>query len=78
MEILASVAIAGTLGLGRLVGRCRARGAGLVPGAVILLYQPAKDLGRVSQFAITAGVAMERLEAVLSLPQLGSHDGGSA
>jgi ATP-binding cassette, subfamily B, bacterial MsbA len=35
---------------------------------VILLYQPAKDLGRVSQFAITAGVSLERLDAVLSLP----------
>jgi len=38
-------------------------------GAVVLLSQPAKDLGRVSQFAIVAGVALERLEAVLSWPE---------
>lgn len=68
MEILASVAIAGTLGWAASSGAVEPEALVSFLGAVILLYQPAKDLGRVSQFAITAGVAMERLDAVLSLP----------
>lgn len=69
MEILASVAIAGTLGWAASTGAVEPEALVSFLGAVILLYQPAKDLGRVSQFAITAGVALERLEAVLSLPR---------
>jgi subfamily B ATP-binding cassette protein MsbA len=69
MEVLASIAIAAALGVA-LVGQVVAPEA-LVSflAAVLLLYQPAKDLGRVSQFALTAGVALERLEAVLGLPE---------
>ena len=33
--------------------------------AVVLIYQPAKDLGRVSQFAVAASAAGERLFALL-------------
>lgn len=36
-------------------------------GALILLYQPAKDLGRVSQFAVNAAAAFERIDAILGL-----------
>ena len=68
MEVLASAAIAGTLGW--------ATGASGVPpealvsflGTLILLYQPAKDLGRVSQFAVAAGTALERIGEILALP----------
>jgi len=42
-------------------------------GALLLVYQPAKDLGRVSQFAIGAAAALERIEAVLNLPELKHH-----
>jgi subfamily B ATP-binding cassette protein MsbA len=35
--------------------------------AVILVYQPVKDLGRVTQFAVQAGAAGERLFALLDL-----------
>jgi ATP-binding cassette, subfamily B, bacterial MsbA len=35
--------------------------------ALILLYQPAKDLGRVSQFATAAGLAFERLDGLINL-----------
>jgi subfamily B ATP-binding cassette protein MsbA len=34
----------------------------------VLLYQPAKDLGRVSHFALGAGAALERIDEVLELP----------
>jgi subfamily B ATP-binding cassette protein MsbA len=68
MEILASIAIAGTLGWAAATGAVAPEALVSFLGAVILLYQPAKDLGRVSQFAITAGVSLERLEALLSLP----------
>jgi subfamily B ATP-binding cassette protein MsbA len=68
MEILASIAIAGTLGWAASTGAVEPESLVSFLGAVILLYQPAKDLGRVSQFAITAGVALERLEALLTLP----------
>lgn len=69
MEILASVAIAGTLGWAGASGAVEPEALVSFLGAVILLYQPAKDLGRVSQFAITAAVALERLEAITSLPE---------
>ena len=37
--------------------------------ALGLLYEPAKNRGRVSQFAITAGVGLERINALLALPE---------
>ncbi|MCA3011685.1 MAG: ABC transporter ATP-binding protein [Myxococcaceae bacterium] len=69
MELLASLAIAGTLGWAASTGAVEPEALVSFLGAVILLAQPVKDLGRVSQFAITAGVSLERLEAVLSLPR---------
>lgn len=36
--------------------------------ALVLLYQPAKDLGRVSQFAVGAVASLERIDEVLALP----------
>ncbi|MDX2010447.1 MAG: ABC transporter ATP-binding protein [Myxococcaceae bacterium] len=68
MEVLASLAIAGTLGWAASTAAVEPEALVSFLGAVILLYQPAKDLGRVSQFAITAGVSLERLDALLSLP----------
>ncbi len=68
MEILASLAIAGTLGWAASTAAVEPEALVSFLGAVILLYQPAKDLGRVSQFAIAAGVSLERLDALLSLP----------
>ncbi|MBX7097863.1 MAG: ABC transporter ATP-binding protein/permease [Myxococcaceae bacterium] len=41
--------------------------------ALILVYQPAKDLGRVSQFALQAQAALARLEGLLAAaPPVGS------
>lgn len=68
MEILASLAIASTLGWAAATRAVEPEALVSFLGAVILLYQPAKDLGRVSQFAIAAGVALERLEAIWALP----------
>ncbi|HVE87727.1 MAG TPA: ABC transporter ATP-binding protein [Myxococcales bacterium] len=64
MEILAAAALAA--GLGYAV-RARLPPEHLVSVlfAVVLVYQPAKDLGRVSQFALQAAVAGERIFQLL-------------
>jgi subfamily B ATP-binding cassette protein MsbA len=68
MEILASLAIAGTLAWAVASESVRPDALVSFLGALVLVYQPAKDLGRVSQFALTAAGALERLDAVLRLP----------
>lgn len=77
MEILASIAIAGSLGYALSSRVVEADALISFLGALILLYQPAKDLGRVSQFALTAAAALERIEDVLSLPD-GVHSAPGA
>ncbi|HYV49202.1 MAG TPA: ABC transporter ATP-binding protein [Myxococcaceae bacterium] len=64
MELLAAGALA--LGLGYAV-RAQLPPEHLVSvlTAVVLIYQPAKDLGRVSQFALQAAVAGERIFQLL-------------
>ncbi|MBX5481811.1 MAG: ABC transporter ATP-binding protein [Myxococcaceae bacterium] len=65
MEVLAAAVLAGVLGF--------AAGTHAIPPdqlvslltAIVLVYQPVKDLGRVSQFVLQAQVAGERLFAVL-------------
>ncbi len=44
--------------------------------ALGLIYEPAKNLGRVSQFAISAGVALERIDQLLALhePEQGTRE----
>jgi len=69
MEVLASVAIAASLGAALVGHLVTAEALVSFLAALLLLYQPAKDLGRVSHFALTAGVALERLEQVLGLPE---------
>jgi subfamily B ATP-binding cassette protein MsbA len=67
MEVLAAAALAGALAY--------AAGAQLMPPeallslltAVILVYQPVKELGRVTQFAVQAGAAGERLFELLDM-----------
>ena len=78
MELLAAAAIAGTLALA--LGANIASPENLVSflAAVGLLYQPAKDLGRVSQFAVQAAAALERIEAVLRLEGRPVSDGAVA
>lgn len=75
MEILASVAIAATLAWAVATEAVAPDALVSFLGALILVYQPAKDLGRVSQFALTAAGALERIEAVLALPK--AVQGGS-
>ncbi len=67
MEVLASAAIAGSLAWAVASKAVEPDALVSFLGAVILLYQPAKDLGRVSQFALTAAAGLERLEELLSL-----------
>lgn len=72
LEILASVAIAGTLAWALETRTVEPEALVSFLGALVLVYQPAKDLGRVSQFALTAAAGLERIEAVLRLPELSS------
>lgn len=75
MEILASCAIGGALAWALSTRAVEPDALVSFLGALLLVYQPAKDLGRVSQFAISAAAALERIEAVLHLPEL-DHRGG--
>lgn len=70
MEILASCAIGGALAWALWSRAVEPDALVSFLGALLLVYQPAKDLGRVSQFAIGAAAALERIEAVLHLPEL--------
>lgn len=70
MEILASVAIALSLAWALTTRAVEPDVLVSFLGALILVYQPAKDLGRVSSFALNAAAALERIEAVRSLPEL--------
>lgn len=75
MEILGSVALGGTLALALAWKLVEPEVLVSFLGALLLVYQPAKDLGRVSQFALNAAAALERIEAVLSLPELVTVEG---
>jgi subfamily B ATP-binding cassette protein MsbA len=77
LEILASVAIAGTLAWALASRSVEPDALVSFLGALVLVYQPAKDLGRVSQFALSAAAALERIEAVLQLPEHDAKDGTS-
>jgi subfamily B ATP-binding cassette protein MsbA len=68
MEVLASVAIAASLAFALTTRSVPADALVSFLSALVLLYQPAKDLGRVSQFALGAGAALERIDEVLGLP----------
>lgn len=70
MEILASCAIGGVLAWTLSTRAVPADALVSFLGALLLVYQPAKDLGRVSQFGVGAAAALERIEAVLRLPTL--------
>jgi subfamily B ATP-binding cassette protein MsbA len=67
MEVLAAVSIGLVLSLA--VGLDFAGPEALVSfiAAVVLAYQPAKDLGRLSGFGLQASAALERVDAVLAL-----------
>lgn len=77
LEILASVAIAGTLAWALATKSVEPDALVSFLGALVLVYQPAKDLGRVSQFALSAAAALERIEAVLQLPEHEAANGAA-
>ncbi len=78
MEVLAAVAIAGTLSFAFATREVSPEALVSFLAAIILLYQPAKDLGRVSQFGVAAIAALERLDDVLRLPPSVSEGVGLA
>ncbi len=71
MELLAAAAIAAVLAFSFSTQAVAPDALLSFLAAIVLLYQPAKDLGKVSQFGVAAGAALERLDAVLALPPSG-------
>ena len=67
MEVLAAAALAGALAFTAATHAMEPEALLSFLTAVILVYQPVKDLGRVTQFAMQAGAAGERLFALLDL-----------
>jgi subfamily B ATP-binding cassette protein MsbA len=67
MEVLAAAALAGALAYAAATRAMEPAALLSLLTAVILVYQPVKDLGRVTQFAMQAGAAGERLFALLDL-----------
>jgi subfamily B ATP-binding cassette protein MsbA len=65
MEVLAAAALAGMLAYAAATRAMEPAALLSLITAVILVYQPVKDLGRVTQFAMQAGVSGERLFALL-------------
>ena len=78
LEVLAATAIASVLAFALATRPIAPEALISFLAAIVLLYQPAKDLGRVSQFGLAAGAALERLDAVLSLPEAGPRGLGLA
>jgi subfamily B ATP-binding cassette protein MsbA len=68
MEVLAAAAVATALGYAAWSRAIPAENLVSLLAAVVLIYQPAKDLGRVGQFALQAAVAGERIFAILDRP----------
>ncbi|MHB8878306.1 MAG: ABC transporter ATP-binding protein [Myxococcaceae bacterium] len=67
MEVLGAGAIAGALAFAAFGRAVPPENLVSLLAAVVLIYQPAKDLGRVSQFAVQAASAGERIHALLDL-----------
>jgi subfamily B ATP-binding cassette protein MsbA len=65
MEVLAAAALAGMLAYAAATQVMEPAALLSLIAAVILVYQPVKDLGRVTQFAMQAGVSGERLFTLL-------------
>jgi subfamily B ATP-binding cassette protein MsbA len=65
MEVLAAAALAGMLAYAAATQAMEPAALLSLITAVILVYQPVKDLGRVTQFAMQAGASGERLFALL-------------
>jgi len=67
MEVLAAAALAGALAYAAATHAMEPEALLSLLTAVILVYAPVKDLGRVTQFALAAGVAGERLFSLLDM-----------
>lgn len=67
MEVLAAAALAGMLAYAASTRAMEPAALLSLITAVILVYQPVKDLGRVTQFAMQAAISGERLFALLDL-----------
>ncbi len=65
MEVLAAIALAGVLAFAALSQTVSPENLISLLTAMVLIYQPAKDLGRVGQFAIQAKVSGERILSLL-------------
>ncbi len=77
MEILAAGALALILGWAARAQTIEPDALVSLLAAIILVYQPVKDLGRVTQFAVESAAAGERLYGVLDLPDADRSRGGT-
>ncbi len=67
MEVFAAAALAGALAYAAMNRLMEPEALLSLLTALILVYQPVKELGRVTQFAVQAGAAGERIFALLDL-----------
>ncbi len=69
MEVLAALAIASAIAWAASSRELPPETLVSLLAALVLVYQPAKDLGRVSQFAVQAAASCERIFEILSLEE---------
>lgn len=67
MEVFAAAALAGALAFAAMNKLMEPEALLSLLTALILVYQPVKELGRVTQFAVQAGAAGERIFALLDM-----------
>lgn len=69
MEVLAAAALAAALAVTTRYALVAPENLISLLASLLLLYQPAKDLGRMTQFAYQAAVAGERIFSVIDRPE---------
>jgi subfamily B ATP-binding cassette protein MsbA len=76
MEILGAVAIGGALGFAASNQSVPAENLVSIVTAIVLIYQPAKDLGKMNSFALQAAISGDRIFEVLDEGQAPALEAG--
>jgi len=76
MEIMGAVAIGGALGFAASSQSIPAENLVSIVTAIVLIYQPAKDLGRMNSFALQAAISGDRIFEVLDEGQATAIEAG--
>ena len=69
MEVLVSLVVALTIVVAGVALKVEPEALTSFLGALVLLHQPIKELGRATEFASSGSAAWERVEALLKLPE---------